>query len=129
VTSTATLVYDGDCGICQASVGLLERAGSTATAVPSWQWVEEHPEHADLCLTTVLFVGADGSVAVEEAAVAAALATTRAPLRWLAPLLRAPGLRWVGCHAYRLVARHRTRISAAVGMRACGVDGGAHPPS
>jgi predicted DCC family thiol-disulfide oxidoreductase YuxK len=119
---TSTLVYDGDCGICQASVDLLARAGSTAASVPSWQWVVDHPEHAELCTTTVLFVDADGSVAVEEAAVAAVLRTTRAPLRWLAPVVTAPGLRVLTRATYRAVSRHRARLSTAIGRDACAVD-------
>lgn len=120
---TATLVYDGDCGICQASVELLARAGSTAVAVPSWSWVADHPEHAELCTTTVLFVGPDGSVLVEEAAVAAVLGTTRPPLRWLAPLVAAPGVRLLSRALYRLVAHHRARLSKAIGRDACSIDG------
>jgi predicted DCC family thiol-disulfide oxidoreductase YuxK len=119
---TATLVYDGDCGICQASVDLLARAGSTAVAVPSWRWVGEHPEHAELCTTTVLLVDSDGSVAVEESAVAGALRTTRAPLRWLAPLLTLPGVRLLSRTVYRAVSRNRARLSKAIGRDACSIE-------
>ena len=121
---TATLVYDGDCGICQLSVDLLARVGSTAVAVPSWQWVEEHPEHAELCLSTVLFVEPDGSVAVEESAVAGALRTAGPPLRWLAPVVTAPGLRVVSRALYRAVSRNRARLSTVIGRDACAVDPG-----
>lgn len=125
---TATLVYDGDCGICQASVDLLARAGSTAVAVPSWRWVGDHPEHAELCTTTVLLVAPDGSVAVEESAVAGVLRTTRAPLRWLAPLLTLPGVRLLSRTVYRAVSRNRARLSKAIGRDACSIadhrDGG-----
>ena len=119
---TTTLVYDGDCGICQASVGLLARAGSTAVAVPSWAWVRDHPEHEELTRTTVLLVGDDGSVEVEEAAVAGVLRTTRAPLRWLARVVDAPGARVLSRSVYRLVARHRARLSKAIGREACSID-------
>jgi predicted DCC family thiol-disulfide oxidoreductase YuxK len=125
---TATLVYDGDCGICQASVDLLAWAGSTAVAVPSWRWVGEHPEHAELCTTTLLLVDPDGSVAVEESAVAGALRTTRAPLHWLAPMLTLPGVRLLSRTVYRAVSRNRARLSEAIGRDACSIgdhrDGG-----
>lgn len=128
-TVTATLVYDGDCGICQLSVDLLARAGSTAVAVPSWQWIGEHPAHAELCATTVLFVDADGSVAVEESAVAAVLRTTKRPLSWLAPVITAPGLRSVSRALYRAVSRNRARLSKAIGRASCAVDpGGSERP-
>lgn len=117
-----SLVYDGDCGICQASVDLLRRVGLRADVVPSFQWVRAHPEHAELVQSTVLFVAPDGTVSGEEQAVANALRRCDRRLAWTGEVVAAPGIRTVARWVYRAVAARRTRISSALGLRACSLD-------
>jgi predicted DCC family thiol-disulfide oxidoreductase YuxK len=115
----STLVYDGDCGICQASVGLLARAGCRAVAVPSHQWLCTHPDLAERAAASVLLIDADGTVLEAEHAVAGALGSCRRPVPWLGALIELPGVRLVARRIYRLVAPHRPRISRALGLTAC----------
>jgi len=122
-----TLVYDGDCGICDASVRLLRRARCDATMVTSRTWVLDHPEHAEAATTSVLLVADDGTVLEGEVAVAAVLRRCRRPLPWLGAALGLPLVRVAAHHVYRLVADHRTRLSALVGLRACAVPDGTGP--
>lgn len=114
-----TLVYDGDCGICTASVRWLARRGCRAEMVPSGRWVADHPADAARCATSVVLVDGDGRSCEAEEAVAGALATCRGPLPWVGRLLVAPGVRLASHAAYRLVAAHRARISGWLGMTAC----------
>jgi predicted DCC family thiol-disulfide oxidoreductase YuxK len=116
------LVYDGDCGICQRSVRLLERVGCRVEPVASRQWLRTHPEDAERCASMVLLVSADGPILEAEHAVAGALRRSRRPLPWLGALIELPGIRSLAGCAYRLVAAHRTRISTALGLRACAID-------
>jgi predicted DCC family thiol-disulfide oxidoreductase YuxK len=114
-----TLVYDGDCGICTASVGFLRRSGCTAELVTSREWTVSHPGDAGLAAGSVVLVEADGTRRVEEAAVAGALRRSSAPWPTLGSIIDAPVLRVLARGVYRFVARHRTRISSMLGMRAC----------
>jgi predicted DCC family thiol-disulfide oxidoreductase YuxK len=114
-----TLVYDGDCGICQASIDLLARFGCRAVPVTSVEWLLDHPADAERCETSVLLVDADGRVTTAEHAVAGALRLCRRPGPWLATLIELPGLHLFARLAYRFVADRRTRISQALGLTAC----------
>jgi len=120
----ATLVYDGDCGICDASVRLLALIGCQATAVTSRQWLVTHPDDAERCATAVLLVTDDGTVLEAEHAVAGALWLSQWPGPWLGRLIELPGVR-VAAHAlYRLVAANRARLSQALGLRVCALSEG-----
>lgn len=112
-------MYDGDCGICDASVRLLTRVGCRATMTTSREWVVHHPEDAERCENAVLLARPDGTSLEAERAVAQALRLSPLPLPWVGSLLDAPGVRVVSGYLYRLVARHRTRISSLLGLRSC----------
>lgn len=115
----ATLVYDGDCGICDASVRLLALIRCRATAVTSRQWLVTHPDDAGRCASAVLLVTADGTRLEAEHAVAEALQLSRWPGPWLGRLIERPGIRVATRSLYRLVAANRARLSHALGLRAC----------
>lgn len=119
----AVLVYDGDCGICEASVRLLVRAKCRATPIPSQAWLLEHPDDELRCAAAALLV-TDDAVLEGEHAVAGALRLSAWPGPWLGRLIDAPGVRILARHVYRLVARNRARISSAFGLQACTLE---HP--
>ena len=115
------VVYDADCGVCQASVAWVRRRdrggrvqflGNDAPELPAAVSRDE-TEH-----TLVVLEG--GRKWVRAAAVARVLRELRG---WpvLAALLRVPGLRQLADLGYDSFARRRHRISAALGMRACAV--------
>jgi predicted DCC family thiol-disulfide oxidoreductase YuxK len=112
-----TVVYDADCGVCQASVGWLRRRGSfdfvgDDAPLPAGVTRDETGH-------TVVVLD-EGRKYVRAAAVARLLRELRG-YRWMAPLLTAPGLRALADFGYDRFAAHRHRISAALGLRACPV--------
>jgi predicted DCC family thiol-disulfide oxidoreductase YuxK len=113
------VVYDADCGVCQASVawirerdhrGVFEFVGNDVAQLPAGVSREE-TEH-----TLVVLDGTRKLVRAE------GVARILRELRGWAPIggiLRAPGIRAVANWAYDRFARNRHRISAALGMRSC----------
>lgn len=124
---TATLIYDGDCGICEASVGILGRLGCRAEMVPSNQWLRTHPDDADRCADAVVLVTDDGRVLEAERAVAGALRLSNGPAPIAGRVIDAPGVRPLAGLVYRRVAANRTRLSAALGLDACAVPVATEP--
>ncbi len=115
------VVYDADCGVCQASVAWLRKrdrrgrfqfVGNDAAGLPAGVSLEE-TEH-----TIVVLDGARKYVRGE--AVARLLRELRG---WslLGAVLRVPGIKQLANFGYDRFARNRHRISAALGMRACEV--------
>ena len=131
------VIYDADCGVCQASVawlrardrsGLFRFVGNDAPALPAGVSREE-TEHTVVVLEerpapagSSPRAGLNGRTRkyVRADAVARLLRELRA-YSWLAPLLTAPGLRWLANRGYDQFAKSRHRISAALGLRACAV--------
>lgn len=114
-----TVVYDADCGVCQASVawirrrdraGVFEFVGNDADLLPEGVSRDE-TEH-----TLVVLDGKEKYVRAE--GVARILRELRG---WsaAAAVLRAPGLRRIADWGYDRFANNRHRVSAALGMRAC----------
>jgi len=117
------VVYDADCGVCQASVawlkerdrkGVFKLVGNDVPDLPPGVSREE-TNH-----TVIVLDGARKLVRAE----AVARILDELP-RWSAAgaLMRAPGIRRVANWAYDRFARNRHRVSAALGMRACAVPG------
>jgi predicted DCC family thiol-disulfide oxidoreductase YuxK len=115
------VVYDADCGVCQASVawakqrdrrGALQFVGNDAGELPPGVSREE-TEH-----TVVVIDGARKLVRAD--GVARVLRELRG---WsvLGAVLRVPGIRQIANVGYGAFARRRHRVSAALGMRACEV--------
>lgn len=124
---TATLIYDGDCGICQASVGLLARLGCRAEMVPSHEWLRTHPDDADRCADAVVLITDDGTVLEAERAVAGALRRSSVPAPIAGRVIDAPGVRRLAGLVYRRVAANRARLSAALGLDACALPAATEP--
>jgi predicted DCC family thiol-disulfide oxidoreductase YuxK len=115
------VVYDADCGVCQASVAWIRRrdrrsavqfVGNDAPELPAGVSRDE-TEH-----TIVVLDG--GHKLVRADGVARILRELRG---WsaLGTVLRVPGLRQLGNLGYDAFARRRHRVSAALGLRACAV--------
>ena len=115
------VVYDADCGVCQASVawlrkrdrkGVFQFVGNDVAELPSGVSREE-TEH-----TMIVLDGARKLVRAEGVA-----RVLRELPAWVpvAALLRAPGIRRFAGWGYDRFARNRHRISAALGMRACAI--------
>ena len=115
------VVYDADCGVCQASVAwvkerdrrrVFELVGNDVPDLPPGVSREE-TEH-----TVIVLDGARKLVRAEGVARVLRELPAWAPI---AALLRAPGIRNLAGWCYDRFARNRHRISAALGMRACAI--------
>jgi predicted DCC family thiol-disulfide oxidoreductase YuxK len=115
------VVYDADCGVCQASVawvkkrdraGRFQFIGNDVPTLPEGVSREE-TEHTMVVLDS-------GRKLVRAEGVARILAELHG---WAAvgAVLRAPGIRRLASWGYDRFARNRHRISSALGMRACAV--------
>jgi predicted DCC family thiol-disulfide oxidoreductase YuxK len=119
----ATLVYDGDCGICTRSVEALRPLRLARPTVVAWQ----HVELAELGLTRaqcereVQWV-ADGRAHGGAQAIARLMLASGGLWVVLGALLRVPPVSWVAAGIYRLVADNRHRLPG--GTPACAL-----PPS
>ncbi len=117
-----TVVYDTDCGVCQASIawlrkrdrrGVLRYLGNDAEPLPAGVTLEE-TNH------TVVVLEEDGRKYVRAEAVVRLLRELRG-YKALAALLSAPGMKALANFGYDQFAKRRHRISAALGLRACPV--------
>lgn len=118
----ALLVYDGDCGFCQARVDAWRaRTGAALEYLPSQALGERFSEvPRELFGSGVVRVASDGSWTFGGEAVLLVLAD--AGRRWPHALYRTvPGLGLLVEFFYRVVARHRHRISRLYGT-SCRVD-------
>ena len=118
------VVYDGDCGICQAARRLLERLDRaqrldfvTSDAAQGLVGAVD----STLFDRTIVVVDDGGRTHVEEAGVAEVIAQLPGGALVAWPL-RLWGVRVLARSAYRWVSRNRTALSAALGFRACGRD-------
>ncbi|NHA70097.1 thiol-disulfide oxidoreductase DCC family protein [Phycicoccus flavus] len=122
------LVFDGDCGFCTTSAGLLERRvrGSSRFAVLPWQRLDldAYGLTEGQCTEAVQWVAADGRVSSAQDAIARCLLAGAPWARLVGALLLAPGVNAVAGVVYRWVAANRYRLPG--GTPACAVT--PHPP-
>jgi predicted DCC family thiol-disulfide oxidoreductase YuxK len=114
------VVFDADCGVCQASVAWARRRDvrNRLRFIPNDAELPPGVSHDETEHTVVVL---DGRRKWTRAA-ATARVLRELPL-WsaLGWVLRTPGLRWLADRAYDRFARNRHRVSAALGLRSCAV--------
>lgn len=112
MTSHGVLVYDGDCGICQAAS----------------QWVLRHIDHVDVkshfeygveALDKVWFVTASGRLEGAPAVSAALKLANALPYRLVGIFISIPGINVLARGVYWLIAKNRRHISRLFGLQAC----------
>ena len=108
---TAVLVFDGDCGFCTWSAGLLRRWSRDGLTVVPWQRVDLAGLGltAAECARAVQCVTPDGTYSGGQA-VARSLRGCRQPWRTAGAVLALPALRPVVERGYAWVADHRHRL-------------------
>lgn len=122
-----SVLFDGDCGICTQSAELarrLDRAGLLHIQ-PYYEYSEAqlatHGLSYELCVDYLQVIGEDGRVYAGHNAVNY-IGLRLFPLSIAFALLYLfPPLLWLEAIAYGLIARHRTKISASLGLTACRV--------
>jgi len=114
------VIFDADCGVCQASVAFVRRRDRRGL----FEFLgndQELPEGvtADETEHTVIVLDAGRKYTR-----AAAVSRILRGLRFWSPLgqlLRLPGLHQLANFGYDKFAKHRHRVSAALGLAACAV--------
>ena len=114
----ATLIYDADCPMCRAVVDWVNERKSDpdlrTLPCQSDERVRQFPDLSqDECLESVQFVLEDGRRYAGAESIPHLLLRVRG-WRWLARILRLPGVAWVSPYVYRIVARNRHAISVLV---------------
>jgi predicted DCC family thiol-disulfide oxidoreductase YuxK len=114
VLTGPVLLYDGDCAFCRGWVARLSRWDHTRAirCLPAAErrQVEGLPPISDEELNRAMhLVTPEGTTYVGAGAVAR-LMDYLPRLRWLGPVLRLPGIRWLSDKVYCAIARRRHRF-------------------
>lgn len=117
--SVITVVYDADCGVCQASVAWLRRRDRRNVFQFVGNDVPTLPAGVDRPETEHTIVVLDGARKLIRADGVSFLLRQLRGWSLLGVALRVPGLRQLANRGYDRFAANRHRISAALGMRAC----------
>ena len=129
----ATLIYDGDCAMCNRAVAWVRRRAREGAIeyLPCQSSVraERFPDMPQsACLEAMQFVAPDGAVLSGERAFPLLLMMLPG-WRWLGLVLAAPPARGVSPFLYHFIARRRYAISSLLRRKvpatgaACGMDG------
>jgi predicted DCC family thiol-disulfide oxidoreductase YuxK len=125
--SAPTLVFDGDCGFCTASVRWAQRWCRPAVEFVPWQLLdlEANGLTQDEVTRAVQWLPLSPKAPVRSGAGAAArtLLRSRWPWRPLGLLMLLPPTSWIAAVAYRMVAANRYRLPG--GTPACAVPAAA----
>lgn len=118
---TATLIYDDRCPLCRAARDWIAARAMEGEFeyVPcqSGEREERFPNIVEAqCLQAMQLVTPQGEVYSGDAALPRVLERLKG-WRWLAKILRLPGIAALSPAAYRFVARHRHAFSALVGHK------------
>lgn len=119
-----TLVFDGDCGFCTASVHVLETWCRPAVRFAPWQALDlaAHGLTEQQVNKSVqwLPISADAPIRSGAAAVAQVLLRSRPPWRPIGALMLVPPISWLAAGAYHLISANRYRLPGST--PACAVD-------
>ena len=108
------VVYDGDCGICEASARWI------IAHIPSVDVVSHH-QYGLAHIGSVWFVSDAGRLEGAMAVSAILKSANSWTYRAIGVLIGLPGVRSIAAVVYSLVARNRRHISRLLGMNACGL--------
>jgi predicted DCC family thiol-disulfide oxidoreductase YuxK len=108
------VVYDGDCGICEASARWI------IAHIPSVDVVSHH-QYGLAHIGSVWFVSDAGRLEGAMAVSAILKSANSGTYRAIGVVIGLPGVRSIAAVVYSLVARNRRHISRLLGMNACGL--------
>jgi predicted DCC family thiol-disulfide oxidoreductase YuxK len=112
--SAGVVVYDGDCGICQASARWIERH------IPSLE-VQSHYEYGVEELGSVWLVTSTYNHEGADAVARVLMMSSKLWMRVCGRIMNTPVVRLFASGVYRVIARNRRHISRALRMNACAV--------
>lgn len=114
MNSQSIVVYDGDCGICEASAQWIKRHVPVLRVVSHYEYGLEHIYSVWLVTSTGRREGA--------AAVAEILRISDVPvMRVLGRIISLPIVRTLAAGVYWVIARNRRYLSKLFGLKACGI--------
>lgn len=114
MTNQSIVVYDGDCGICEASAQWILKHVSVVRVV-------SHREYGLAHLHSVWLITNDGRREGARA-VAEILRMSDVPvMRTLGAVIDLPVMRTLAAGVYWVIARNRRHISRLFGLKACGL--------
>jgi predicted DCC family thiol-disulfide oxidoreductase YuxK len=108
------VVYDGDCGICEASARWI------IAHIPAVDVVSHH-QYGLAHIGSVWYVSDVGRLEGAIAVSAILKSTDSGVYRVIGVVIGLPGVRSIAQIVYSLVARNRRHISRLLGMNACGL--------
>jgi predicted DCC family thiol-disulfide oxidoreductase YuxK len=108
------VVYDGDCGICEASARWI------IAHIPSVDVVSHH-QYGLAHIGSVWFVSDAGRLEGAMAVSAILKSANSGTYRAIGVVMGLPVVRSIAAVVYSLVARNRRHISRLLGMNACGL--------
>jgi hypothetical protein len=108
------VVYDGDCGICEASARWI------IAHIPSIDVVSHH-QYGLAHIGSVWFVSGAGRLEGAMAVSAILKSANSGTYRAIGVVIGLPVVRSIAAVVYSLVARNRRHISRLLGMNACGL--------
>jgi predicted DCC family thiol-disulfide oxidoreductase YuxK len=108
------VVYDGDCGICEASARWILAHAPSLDVVSHHQYGLTH-------IGSVWFVTDNGRLEGASAVSAILKSADARAYRVIGVAIGLPGVLFVAGLVYSLVARNRRHISRLLGMNACGL--------
>ena len=117
------LVWDGDCGFCEASVDFLIKRASGRFESVTYQTadlVQLGLTEID-CQKAAQWLGPTGRASGSDAIAHAFLLADR-PWRFVGRLLLHPTVRPIATFGYSSVAKSRSRISRFLGLTACRIE-------
>ena len=112
--SAGVVVYDGDCGICEASAGFIRRH------IPNVE-VMSHREYGISYLSSVWFVTFNGRHEGSVAVATILRLSNKKLLRIAGTFISLPVVRIIARMVYFVIAKNRRRISKLFGLKACAV--------
>jgi predicted DCC family thiol-disulfide oxidoreductase YuxK len=115
------VVYDADCGVCQASVGWVKKRDRKGVFEFVGNDVEKLPPGVSREETEHTMVVLDGARKTVRGEGVARILQELPGWSLVGAALRVPGIRQIANWGYDRFARNRHRVSAALGMRVCAV--------
>ena len=112
--SAGVVVYDGDCGICEASAGFIRRH------IPNVD-VMSHREYGVSYLSSVWYVTYNGRFEGSVAVARILSISDKRSLRFVGTFLALPVIRVIARVIYFFVAKNRRTISKMLRLKACSV--------
>jgi predicted DCC family thiol-disulfide oxidoreductase YuxK len=117
------IVFDADCGVCQASVAWAKKRDRRGALQFVGNDVAELPPGVSREETGHTVIVLDGPRKLVRAAAVARILSELGGWAVAGAVLRAPGIRRLADWGYDRFAENRHRVSAALGMRVCEVPG------